>query len=675
MINQGIKTHYSVYEIAAFKLNSAPQAPKNVQRKAKREGWAFRKRSGRGGGLEYEFKSLPQAIQAEILLKTDTNKTSKAKQRSVENVMVESAWNVFASATFEQEQKAEKRFQAVMKLKSLLELKRPLMQAIDEVVASYATAENAQETISKGSLKRWWYKVKNQPQACWLPLLLDRMEREREHCFADISDNAWAFFCTDYLRQSQPKFSACYYRLTLAAEENGWTIPSLNTLKRKLKREFTETEIALKRGGEHALRELSAPQIRTVMDLRAYEIVNGDGYQHNVFVDWYEDGRPPIRPKTWFWQDVRTRRILSYCVDDSENGDQIRQATLRMIKQYGIPKTILMDNTRAASDKQTTQQRKRGKRQTAGIKIDGMFDRLGIKVIRTLVFKGRGNGRAKPIERAFRRDSLPAYIDGDIRLEAFFTGWSVSEKPEHYQFKQGANKALFLEIVEQGVRLWNDKAQRETELGQGIFSADQLWARDYAKTTQTFATEEQLRQLMMLGETTKVDKNGRFTLKAGYVLNNQKNVYEAKALVGGNAGNVIVRYDPDDLHGTVHIYDQNGVYLCDGECVEKVAFNSEEGARIQKRLINEQRRITKKMVENHDKLSDHEMDQYRKQFEQSAADFVAPAEKQVFNWSRLVDGNTVKTIELNHEAENEEGAKNLSHFEQILFNGLKQAQK
>ena len=132
------------------------------------------------------------------------------------------------------------------------------------------------------------------------------------------------------------------------------------------------------------------------------------------------------------------------------------------------------------------------------------------------------------------------------------------------------NKALFLEILEQGVRLWNDKAGRETELGQGIFSADQLWARDYAQTRQTFATEEQLRQLMMLGESTKVDKHGRFTLKAGYVLNNQKNVYEAQALIGGNVGSVIVRYDPDDLHGTVHIYDQNGVYLCNGECVEKL---------------------------------------------------------------------------------------------------------
>ncbi|WP_274517460.1 transposase domain-containing protein, partial [Avibacterium paragallinarum] len=106
----------------------------------------------------------------------------------------------------------------------------------------------------------------------------------------------------------------------------------------------------------------------------------------------------PSRPKTWFWQDVRTRRILAYCVDDSENGDQIRQATLRLIKQYGIPKKILMDNTRAASDLQTSTQTKRGKRNKA-IVVDGLFERLGIQVIRTLVFKGRGNGRAKPIER------------------------------------------------------------------------------------------------------------------------------------------------------------------------------------------------------------------------------------------------------------------------------------
>ena len=616
-------------------LGGLPATLPGITKKAKLENWERRRKQGvKGNVYEYSFSSLPLEVQTEYLLKhSEELKVNKENNDSNQQTMIESAWNVLASATFEQEKRAERRFQAVVKVARLVENKIPLMKAFEQVVALYAT-DSDDETISKGSLKRGWYKVKTHPQGIWLPLLLDRTERDNSCRWADISDKAWAFFYADYLRKSKPKFSVCYYRLTLAAEENDWTIPSLSSLKRKFYNEFTETEIALARGGEHELRELTAPQIRTVMDLEVYEIVNGDGYQHNVFVDWYEDGRPPIRPKT-----------------------------------------ILMDNTRAASDKQTTQQRKRGKRQTAGIKIDGMFDRLGIKVIRTLVFKGRGNGRAKPIERAFKRDSLPAYVDGDARLEAFFTGWSVTEKTEDYQFKKGVNKALFLEVLEQGVRLWNDKAGRETELGQGIFSADQLWARDYAQTRQTFATEEQLRQLMMLGESTKVDKHGRFTLKAGYVLNNQKNVYEAQALIGGNIGNVIVRYDPDDLHGTVHIYDKNGVYLCDGECVEKVAFNSEEGARVQKRLINEQRRITKKMVDNHEKLSEHEMAQYRKQFEQSAADFVEPAEKQAFSWTQFADGNTVKTIKLDHELETETEEQNTLSFEQDLFNGLKQVQK
>lgn len=633
-------------------ISSLPSTEQGINKKANRENWEKRQRlGGKGTAYEYAFSSLPQAVQAEILLKQ-----SPKKEEPTPKSMSESAWNVLASATFAQEQRAERRFSAVVKLARLIENKTPLMVAMDQVVAFYASTENpSDERISKGSLKRWWYKVKNFPQRDWLPILLDRMGLESaESKYAEISETAWQYFCQVYMRKSKPKFSTCYHLLKLAAEDNGWHVPSIDALKRKFAREFTVAEIALARGGDHELRDLTAPQIRTVEHLEAYEIVNGDGYQHNVFVDWYEDGSNPIRPKTWFWQDVRTRRILAYCVDDSENGDQIRQATLRMIRQYGIPKTILMDNTRAASDTQTSTQRKRGCK--SEVKVDGMFDRLGIKVIRTLVFQGRGNGRAKPIERAFRRDSLPAYIDGDIRLESYFAGWSVGEKKEDYQCKKGAKKALFLEVLEQGVRLWNDKADRETELGLGVYSANQLWERDYAQTRQTFASEEQLRQLMMLGESTKVDRHGRFTLKAGGTLHRQKNIYEAPALYGGSVGNVIVRYDPDDLHGTVHVYDRNGVYLCDATCVEKTAFDSTEGARLQRRLENQHRRITKNMVKNHEKLSEHEMAQYRKQFNAPDADDVEPKERVPFKWKTPVAGNTALKAEvglLEDEEEND----------------------
>ncbi|MFX3972858.1 transposase domain-containing protein, partial [Streptococcus suis] len=59
-------------------------------------------------------------------------------------------------------------------------------------------------------------------------------------------------------------------------------------------------------------------------------------------------------PKTWFWQDVRTRRILGYRTSISENTDSIRHALMDVIFNYGIPNTITLDNTRAAANKAMT---------------------------------------------------------------------------------------------------------------------------------------------------------------------------------------------------------------------------------------------------------------------------------------------------------------------------------
>ncbi|TID19161.1 transposase, partial [Avibacterium paragallinarum] len=52
-----VKQYYSSAEIAALKLSSAPSATKNVLAKAKRENWVYRSRSGKGGGIEFEFSS------------------------------------------------------------------------------------------------------------------------------------------------------------------------------------------------------------------------------------------------------------------------------------------------------------------------------------------------------------------------------------------------------------------------------------------------------------------------------------------------------------------------------------------------------------------------------------------------------------------------------------------
>lgn len=53
-------------ELAALRIEHLPKAVKNIIDKAKRESWPSRKRRGRGGGVEYEVRGLPETIQAAV---------------------------------------------------------------------------------------------------------------------------------------------------------------------------------------------------------------------------------------------------------------------------------------------------------------------------------------------------------------------------------------------------------------------------------------------------------------------------------------------------------------------------------------------------------------------------------------------------------------------------------
>ncbi|EGO9722231.1 transposase, partial [Escherichia coli] len=166
-------------------------------------------------------------------------------------------------------------------------------------------------------------------------------------------EDAWQFLIADYLRPEKPAFRKCYERLELAAREHGWSIPSRATAFRRIQ-QLDEAMVVACREGEHALMHLIPAQQRTVEHLDAMQWINGDGYLHNVFVRWFNGD--VIRPKTWFWQDVKTRKILGWRCDVSENIDSIRLSFMDVVTRYGIPEDfhITIDNTRGAANKWLT---------------------------------------------------------------------------------------------------------------------------------------------------------------------------------------------------------------------------------------------------------------------------------------------------------------------------------
>ncbi|SHG65574.1 Mu DNA-binding domain-containing protein [Pantoea sesami] len=552
-----------------------------------------RKRSGTKA-FEYHISVLPPEVRAELLAGRGVIETSSGliklpqehKREASDDLDRQLLWSAWEKATDQQRHHAERRTKAAGLVAELI------ASGIGHRKAITLAAKQLQ--ISEGTLRNLYYKVKDYRPDLWGPVLLDRRVREKRPTgrTADISEDAWQFFLGDYLRNEAPFFSKCYERLERAAEANGWIIPAERTLRRKLEREVDARIVVSTREGENALAQMYPSQVRSVANLHAMEWINGDGYQHNVFVRWFNGDI--IRPKTWFWQDVHSRKIIGWRADVSENSDSIRLSLMDTIRTYGKPVHVTIDNTRAAANKWLSggvPNRYRFK-----VKPDdpmGIIPLLGMTLHWTGVVGGKGWGQAKPVERAFGVGGLGEYIDKHPALAGAFTGENVSAKPENYG-NRAVDAESFLEIISEGVAMFNAKTGRETEICRGDLSFDQAFERSYSESVITRMTEEQIRQLMLPAEAVRVKPTGEFTMECGGSLFGRKNTYWSEQLVSHRSRKITVRFDPSNLHGEVACYDLDGRFICIAECRAPVAFGDTEAGREHNRARREMISSTKK---------------------------------------------------------------------------------
>lgn len=322
-------------------LPGIPGTVQNINAKAKKENWQARKYQGRGGGRQYHISALPAATQA-ALLKQFALQTKPSQQTIQKNYCPESHWSRYERAPKTMQTQANKRVEALHLYCSL---------ADNGIAKSQAAQITAQECgINRASLYRWLDRVKNVARDDWPAALISGYTGRTKE--AEFTPAAWEFFKADYLRLEGDSAAACYQRLKRAAAEHGWQIPAIRTVERWVEKKIPATLRVLRREGELALMRRFPAIQRTVKDLHATQWLNGDGYQHNVFVRW-PDGTVE-RPKVWYWQDVYSRKMLSYRVDKTENTDTIRLSFGDLVEQFGIPEHITIDNTRAAANKWMT---------------------------------------------------------------------------------------------------------------------------------------------------------------------------------------------------------------------------------------------------------------------------------------------------------------------------------
>lgn len=656
-----MKEWYSVQELLGTK--GLPSSDRGITKKAEREGWNKRSREGvKGLTYEYHLTSLPPETQQQLRLNSALAvipQTAELQPKRDDPALIARLNN----ATDKGREKAKGKAEACMQLQAFLDQGFSYTQA----EAGAATAKN----VSQGSLKNWYYKVKGHPVHLWQAILISESGKSKKpQLKAKVTEEAWDCFLSDYLRPEKPDLRASYRRTQTIAKQYGWQMASLQTFQRRVLAEVPYEVILLKREGANAVAKLVPALQRTVKDILAGEWINGDGYQHNVFVKWHTG--EIVRPKTWFWQDVRTRKILGYRTSISENTDSIRHALMDVIFNVGIPKTLTLDNTRAAANKAMTggiANRYRFKHDELDPK--GIMPILGIEVHFTSILYGEGHGQAKPIERAFGRGGIGEKVDKRPELSGFYTGKTVYEKPDNYNGgKEGVDYEIFLKALAAGVEEYNAQLERQTEMCKGELSFDQVWERDYHPTNVRQASPEQLRLLFLQAETVSIKRNGEFTLKAAGKLYGLTNTYWAESLIGITDKKVVARFDPDDLHGNVYVYNLEGQFLAEAVCREAKGFGDTSASREQGRLYKRIVKRSQEQAKDLELLETHELAAL-----QPKVDVPEPIEQVVkevlVREEFIVDFNTVRKTKTTVVEETEE----ISEFEQAFQRGVSMLKK
>ena len=461
------------------------------------------------------------------------------------------------------------------------------------LLSHWMRGENVGVPVS--TLCRWRAQVKGHPSVEWSDILTPKYKGRVVQ--ATIPTEAWDYFKGSYLTLGGASLAECYRRTETAARQFRWgNIPSHKTFERRLNKEFKPHEIALLREGEEALDKYFPAQRRTVGHLEALQWVNADGHRLDIFAKDPQTEKP-IRPMLWVWQDIYSRKVLSYLLDTSENTDQISRSFGAMLEEFGMwcgesGPQITIDNTRAAANKQMTGGIKtRFRYKFVEGEAKGILTALGYTVHWTSVDSwGAGRGQSKPIERAFR--DLGVKIATASECYGCRTGNKPTAKPEDYG-SRAIEWDLLKRVIDREVTAFNTQTGRRTETANGgsyedAFRESYLGAKAAGRIREVGMRE---RRFFLLAADTKqaAKRNGEINLLG--------NRYWCEELIRWCGKEVVARYDPENLQQSIWVYDKDGNLIGAARCISDTGYNNTQAAREHARAKTQFTKATKKAAE------------------------------------------------------------------------------
>ncbi|MCR9218965.1 MAG: Mu transposase C-terminal domain-containing protein [Alphaproteobacteria bacterium] len=582
-----MKEWFTAAELAALALPDLPATKRGVNAAAKKAGWdkrltaagepLCRARRGNGGGREYHYSLLPQRAQLKLVSDARAARVKAEPASAKPDRPVSELWRWFEGLPESRKETARDRLAA---LESVIALERGGLQK-NAAVAAVA------RRVAKGARTIWtWFDlVAAADRADWLPYLAPQHQGRTKT--AACHPRAWAAFKADYLRLEPVTAEACYERLVETAAVEGWAIPSLRTLMRRIETEIPAPVRVLLREGPEALKRRYPAQERDRSHFTAMQAVNADGHKMDVWVKM-PDGSV-IRPVVLAIQDLFSGKILSWRIDAAETATGVRLAFLDVFKNYGIPELAYLDNGRGFAAKLITGgQPTRFRFKVSPEEMSGVLTQLGVEVHWTTPY----SGQSKPIERAFR--DVCERISMHPAFAGCYTGNSPANKPDYTP--KAVDFDAFLQTFERGIIAHNRRPQRRTKVCGGVRSFDEAFEASYETAIVKQAGEAQLRMAMLAAEAV----TARQPDGAVHLLGNR---FWSKLLSNHVGEKLTVRFDPDNLHAGVHLYRRDGAYLGFAEVLEAVGFDSVDAARDHNRKRREFVRSARRAAELEQEMS------------------------------------------------------------------------
>ncbi|MGR0183398.1 transposase domain-containing protein [Azospirillum aestuarii] len=454
-----------------------------VLKRAQEEKWVFATERCQGGRRNlYPIGPLPADVRAkvEIAAARLALETVASQPAANDDPVAEAAaastdaavgWAWFDRQPQVTKDEARRKADALDAVAALVEQGMPLTAARETIAKTIGD--------SARTLIRWSGKVKGLPRADWLPALADQYCGSTRTAYC--TPEAWEAFKADYLRQEQPTASSCYYRLQRAATTEGWTIPSLKTIERRIETEIPKPVLILMRNGPEALKRSFPHQTRDRSSFVAMQAVNADGHKFDVFVKW-PDGTIS-RPVIVAFQDLYSGKILSFRIGRSESAELVRLAIRDMVGRWGIPEQCYLDNGRNFASKWITGgTATRFRFKVKDDEPSGALTDLRVNIHWTTPYWGQ----AKPIERAWL--DFTDVISRHPVCAGAYTGNNPMAKPENYGSK-AVPIATFEALVAQEIAAHNARPGRRSPTCAGR-SLDETFAESYARAVVRRAAEQ-----------------------------------------------------------------------------------------------------------------------------------------------------------------------------------------